>query len=94
MKQVTALLLNDNDNVICLLRDHQAGERPVLEGGEGPVLTADIPLGHKVARRDISNRSDVIKYGAIIGRATGDISAGDHVHLRNIEGLLASGDET
>lgn len=94
MTQVTALLLNGNDNVICLLRDHLAGERPVLEGGEGPLLTADIPLGHKVARRDIAGGSDIVKYGAVIGRATAEISAGDHVHLHNLEGLLAAGDET
>lgn len=89
---VTALLLNGNDNVICLLRDHRAGERPILESGEGPSLNINIPLGHKVANRDINRGADVIKYGAVIGRASDDIGPGDHVHLHNLEGLLAAGD--
>lgn len=91
--RVTALLLNEKDNVICLLRDHRAGERPVLDGCEGPPLGTDIALGHKVARQAIANGSDVVKYGAVIGHATDDIGAGDHVHLHNLEGLRAAGDE-
>ena len=35
-----------------------------------------IPLGHKVALRDIATGDDVIKYGEVIGRASADIPAG------------------
>lgn len=90
--QATALLLTTSDNVLCLLRNHRAGERPVYTGGEGPPLTADTPLGHKIARAPIGKGEAVIKYGAAIGRATEDIAAGDHVHLQNLQGFLASED--
>ena len=42
-----------------------------------------IPLGHKVALRDIATGDDVIKYGEVIGRASADIPAGSHLHVHN-----------
>jgi altronate dehydratase len=43
-----------------------------------------IPLGHKVAARDISAGEKVVKYGAPIGSAITNIAAGEHVHLHNL----------
>ncbi len=45
-----------------------------------------IPLGHKVALRDIRSGQPVIEYGTPIGLATGDINAGQHVHVHNLKG--------
>lgn len=42
-----------------------------------------IPLGHKVALRDIAAGADVIKYGEVIGCATAGIKAGSHLHTHN-----------
>ncbi len=42
-----------------------------------------IPLGHKVALRDIATGDDVIKYGEVIGQAVSDIPAGSHLHVHN-----------
>ena len=42
-----------------------------------------IPLGHKVALRDIAEGDDVLKYGEVIGRACADIPAGSHLHVHN-----------
>jgi len=42
-----------------------------------------IPLGHKVALRDIAKGDDVIKYGEVIGQAISDIRAGNHLHVHN-----------
>lgn len=48
------------------------------------ITTLDaIPLGHKVALRDIAQGADVIKYGEIIGRASANIPAGSHLHVHN-----------
>lgn len=87
----SAILLHPKDNVICLLRDHSAGEKPQiirngLEPLEGPVLLANVPLGHKVALSEITRSSKVIKYGSVIGRATTDIRVGEQVHLHNLAG--------
>ena len=45
----------------------------------------DIPIGHKLALKDIKNGETIIKYGLDIGRAIADISAGSHAHVHNIK---------
>ena len=45
-----------------------------------------IPLGHKIALRDITTGDQIIEYGTAIGRATCDIQAGQHVHVHNLKG--------
>jgi (2R)-sulfolactate sulfo-lyase subunit alpha len=45
-----------------------------------------VPLGHKVALRDIPEGELVIEYGIAIGLATSDIRTGQHVHVHNVKG--------
>ncbi|HEU4540776.1 MAG TPA: UxaA family hydrolase [Jiangellaceae bacterium] len=45
-----------------------------------------VPLGHKVALRDIASGEPVIKYGVAIGLATADINTGQRVHVHNLKG--------
>ena len=42
------------------------------------------PAGHKIARAAIARGVAVVKYGQVIGYATCDIAAGDHVHSHNL----------
>ena len=44
-----------------------------------------IPLGHKVALRDIKEGATIIKYGHDIGVAVKDIRKGGHVHVQNVK---------
>ena len=48
-------------------------------------LTAkhDIPIGHKVALKDLKAGDTCIKYGEDIGKIIADIKKGDHVHTHN-----------
>jgi len=46
---------------------------------------ADIPIGHKVALRDLSTGDTVIKYGEDIGKMVGDAARGAHVHVHNLK---------
>ena len=56
-------------------------------GGHITVDAVDhVPLGHKIAMRDIAAGEQIIKYGTAIGRATADIRAGEHVHVHNLKG--------
>jgi (2R)-sulfolactate sulfo-lyase subunit alpha len=48
-------------------------------------ITQDVPLGHKVAMRDIPAGNEVIKYGRAIGQATQDIVRGGWVHTHNLK---------
>jgi (2R)-sulfolactate sulfo-lyase subunit alpha len=45
----------------------------------------DIPLGHKIALKDLAPDTSVIKYGADIGRVVAEIKAGEHVHTHNLK---------
>lgn len=46
---------------------------------------ADVPIGHKVALKDLKNGDTAIKYGEDIGRFVADVSKGGHVHVHNLK---------
>jgi (2R)-sulfolactate sulfo-lyase subunit alpha len=46
---------------------------------------ADIPIGHKVALKDIAKGDTIWKYGQDIGKAVADIAKGAHVHVHNVK---------
>jgi len=50
-------------------------------------VVEEVPLGHKVAMRDIPKGKEVIKYGRTIGRAVQAILAGSHVHIHNLKSM-------
>lgn len=45
----------------------------------------DIPIGHKVALRNMAPGDTVVKYAVDIGIVTAPISAGAHAHVHNIK---------
>ncbi|OWT73612.1 MULTISPECIES: UxaA family hydrolase [unclassified Achromobacter] len=48
-------------------------------------VRAQIPAGHKIAARRIARGEAVRKYDVVIGVASRDIEAGEHVHTHNVE---------
>ena len=46
---------------------------------------ADIPIGHKVAVKDLSDGDTAIKYGEDIGKIIAAVSPGGHVHTHNLK---------
>jgi (2R)-sulfolactate sulfo-lyase subunit alpha len=50
-------------------------------------LTAvsDVPIGHKVALKDLVSGDTVIKYGEDIGKVVAPIRKGEHVHIHNLK---------
>ena len=75
--------ITPRDMVAVALQPLSAGETVRFGAGEVTLLS-DLPMGHKVALRDIRQGEPVIKYGFPIGRATEDIPAGGHVHTHNL----------
>ena len=80
------------DYVGVAVEDIGSGEEVVgaFMAGEGEVKVkskAEIPLGHKIALRDIKKGEKVVEYGEIIGAATKAIQKGDHVHVHNLKTL-------
>jgi (2R)-sulfolactate sulfo-lyase subunit alpha len=49
------------------------------------VNNQDVPIGHKVALRDLGVGDTVVKYGQDIGRVVAPIRKGDHVHTHNLK---------
>jgi len=45
----------------------------------------DIPIGHKVALKDLVVGDTVIKYGVDIGRVVKPIAKGEHLHVHNVK---------
>ncbi|MEI5997020.1 UxaA family hydrolase [Paraburkholderia bengalensis] len=45
----------------------------------------DIPIGHKVALKDMAVGDTVYKYGVDIGKVVATITAGEHAHVHNIK---------
>lgn len=45
----------------------------------------DIPIGHKVALKDLKVGDTAIKYGADVGRITAGVAKGRHVHVHNLK---------
>ena len=45
----------------------------------------DIPIGHKIALKDLKKGDTVIKYGEDVGRMVADAKTGEHVHVHNLK---------
>ena len=45
----------------------------------------EIPIGHKVALRDMAPGDTVLKYGIDIGKVVAPIRKGEHAHVHNIK---------
>jgi (2R)-sulfolactate sulfo-lyase subunit alpha len=45
----------------------------------------DIPIGHKVALKDMNPGDTVWKYGIDMGKVVAPIKAGEHAHVQNIK---------
>lgn len=46
---------------------------------------SDVPIGHKVALKDLKAGDTAIKYGEDIGRIVADVAKGEHVHVHNLK---------
>jgi altronate hydrolase len=80
--QSLVIRLNPFDDVVIACREIEAGT-PLAE--EGLTVKDAIPAGHKIAVRSIATGQPVRRYHQIIGFATTPISAGEHVHVHNLE---------
>lgn len=80
---------DDGDDVGVAVRDLAEGDDATgrVLGHDNTLAVAvgeAISFGHKLALHAISEGEDVVKYGVVIGIATEDIAAGNHVHTHNV----------
>lgn len=91
-----ALVMDAKDHVATAIKDLKPGDRityRVANDVHSLTIMEAIPFGHKVAIVPIPAGTHVCKYGEVIGRATGDIAKGCHVHVHNVEGIRGRGDQ-
>ena len=77
------LQLNSRDNVAVSLRALAAGDI-----ADGVQIIDAIPVGHKLALKEIQAGEPVFKYGFPIGQASRNIRVGEHVHSHNLKSGL------
>jgi len=73
--------LHADDDVVIARVELPAG---TLVQKENVRAAVRIPAGHKIAVRAVPKGKPVHRYNQIIGFATQDIQAGDHVHVHNV----------
>jgi len=88
----TDFIVHDKADLVgvVVVEDVQPGKELsgwIMETDESISLKAldPVPLGHKIALRDIQDGDTVLKYGYDVGRAVQDIGKGRHVHVHNLK---------
>ena len=82
---------DENDSVgVVVVEGVKAGHKIngwIMDQNKDMTIEArsDIPIGHKLAIRELPKDSTVIKYGVDIGRVVAPIKMGEHAHVHNIK---------
>lgn len=76
------LQVHQNDNVLVAINTININE--LIAGYSSLKINEVIPAGHKIALSNIKQGEAIIKYGYVIGIATKNIAAGEHVHSQNL----------
>ena len=75
--------LHEDDN-IAIARAQLATRQHLKVNGLEITVKDPVPAGHKVALKSISEGEQVLRYGQMIGLASTNIEAGQHVHIHNL----------
>jgi (2R)-sulfolactate sulfo-lyase subunit alpha len=84
------LVHDTHDNVGVAIVDIEPGQTvagAALDNGHILHVTASqaIPMGHKIALKDLKVGDTVIKYGEDVGQVVANVRAGEHVHVHNLK---------
>jgi (2R)-sulfolactate sulfo-lyase subunit alpha len=90
--RIPQLLVHDHaDNVgVVVVEDLKAGSKvlAVITADNSNFeieTTADVPIGHKLALKNLRAGDTAIKYGQDIGKIVANVGKGDHVHVHNLK---------
>lgn len=79
---------HDGDDVAVAVADLEPGEVAGAFSDSGRELaitvTDQVPLGHKIALRDLPEGQEVTEYGVRIGITSQAVTTGAHVHVHNL----------
>lgn len=87
---VDFLIHEASDNVGVATKDIKSGESVkglFMDSQKTTEVKAlmNIPLGHKIAMKDLKSGDGAVKYGHDIGKIVADVKKGEHVHIHNLK---------
>ena len=91
MSQTDLIIHDEKDNVaVVVIEATKKGQNCsawVMENNKTVKVDsiAEIPLGHKIALKDLKEGDTILKYGHDIGKVVKSIKKGDHVHVHNVK---------
>lgn len=86
-----ALRMTAEDTVLTALDDLDRGRRFTVDRRSVELVEA-VPFGHKFSIERIDEGEEIVKYGAVVGRASEPIVPGARVHVHNVESTRGRGD--
>ena len=91
MSQTDLIIHDEKDNVaVVVIETTKKGQDCsawIMENDKTIKVNSinEVPLGHKIALRDLNEGDTIIKYGHVIGIVVKSIKKGDHVHVQNVK---------
>ncbi|MFL2883318.1 MAG: UxaA family hydrolase [Pelagibacteraceae bacterium] len=91
MSQTDLIIHDEKDNVaVVVIETTKKGQDCsawIMENDKTIKVNSinEVPLGHKIALRDLNEGDTIIKYGHDIGKVVKSIKKGDHVHVHNVK---------
>ena len=91
MSRTDLIIHDEKDNVAVVVIDKTSKNQEcvgwIMENDKTINIKSinEIPLGHKIALKDIVKDTTILKCGHDIGKAISKISKGGHVHVHNVK---------
>ncbi len=91
MSQPDLIIHDEKDNVgVVVIETTKKGQECnawIMENDKSTKVSSasEVPLGHKIALKDLKVGDTILKYGHDIGKVVKEIKKGDHVHVHNVK---------
>ena len=91
MSRTDLIIHDEKDNVAVVVIDKTSKNQEctgwIMENDKTINIKSinEIPLGHKIALRDLKEDDTIMKYGHDIGKVVKSIKKGEHVHVHNVK---------
>ena len=91
MPQPDLIIHDEKDNVgVVVIETTKKGQECnawIMENDKSIKVSSinEVPLGHKIALKDLKEGDTILKYGHDIGKVVKPIKKGEHVHVHNVK---------
>ena len=91
MTNTDIIIHDEKDNVgVVVIENTKKGQECnawIMENDKTVKVSSinEVPLGHKIALKDLKEGDTILKYGHDIGKVVKTIKKGEHVHVHNVK---------